>query len=164
LAYPRVHQGRRFDSTVRGGHSGAVEGGRDCKGEFKPFCSYISPELYNNLIGAAAQGRTNAIRIGLDPMENEAKSEAVKAVERILEQQGIPIKAVITEEMLADAISGHVYILIYALLFMSVLMAVVGGLGLMSTMGTIVTERTREFGIMRTIGRALCNHVAKYSQ
>ena len=31
-------------------------------------------------------------------------------------------------------------------------MAVVGALGLMSTMGTNVTERSREFGIMRTIG------------
>jgi putative ABC transport system permease protein len=35
---------------------------------------------------------------------------------------------------------------------MSVLMAVVGGLGLISTMGTSVIERTREFGIMRAIG------------
>ena len=35
---------------------------------------------------------------------------------------------------------------------MAVLMAVVGGLGLMSAMSTSVIERTREFGIMRTVG------------
>ena len=51
-----------------------------------------------------------------------------------------------------NALSGHVYILIFALIMMSVIMAVVGVLGLMSAMGTSVIERTREFGVMRAIG------------
>lgn len=43
-------------------------------------------------------------------------------------------------------------ILIYLLLFMAVLIALVGGLGLMGTMGMNVLERTREIGVMRSIG------------
>jgi putative ABC transport system permease protein len=53
---------------------------------------------------------------------------------------------------LGEAISGHVYIFIIALMLISTVMAVVGGLGLMSSMGTSVIERTREFGVMRAIG------------
>lgn len=43
-------------------------------------------------------------------------------------------------------------ILIYLLLFMAVLIAVVGGLGLSGTMSMNVLERTREIGVMRSIG------------
>ena len=43
-------------------------------------------------------------------------------------------------------------ILIYFLLVMASLIALVGGLGLMSTMGMNVIERTREIGVIRAIG------------
>jgi putative ABC transport system permease protein len=43
-------------------------------------------------------------------------------------------------------------VLIYLLLIMAVLVAVVGSIGLMSTMAINVVERTREIGVMRAIG------------
>jgi len=66
--------------------------------------------------------------------------------------QKISMKVVISETMLEGATSGHVYIFIFALILISVVMAVVGILGLMSSMSASVIERTREFGIMRAIG------------
>jgi putative ABC transport system permease protein len=47
---------------------------------------------------------------------------------------------------------SQVNILIALLLAMGLLIAVVGGLGLMGTMGMNVLERTREIGVMRSIG------------
>jgi putative ABC transport system permease protein len=47
---------------------------------------------------------------------------------------------------------GQWAIVINFLLAMSVLMGIVGGLGLAGTMGINVTERTREIGVMRAVG------------
>ena len=44
--------------------------------------------------------------------------------------------------------------IVYYMLIMAALVAVVGGLGLMSTMSLTVLERTREIGVMRAIGAA----------
>ena len=48
--------------------------------------------------------------------------------------------------------SGSLDILVTFLLIMALLTAVVGSMGLMGTMGMNVLERTREIGIMRSIG------------
>jgi hypothetical protein len=62
------------------------------------------------------------------------------------------VKVGLTEARFDDAQTGHVYILVFALIFMAMVMAVVGTLGLASAMSTSVIERTREFGVMRAIG------------
>ena len=51
-----------------------------------------------------------------------------------------------------DRIRSQFDILTTFLLIMAVLLAVVGSLGLMGTMGINVLERTREIGVMRAIG------------
>jgi putative ABC transport system permease protein len=73
-------------------------------------------------------------------------------LEQRMQQSNANVEALIPKSVMGKAVSGHVYILIFALILMASLMAVVGGLGLMSTMGSNIAERTPEFGIMRTIG------------
>ena len=73
-------------------------------------------------------------------------------VEAALRVAGIDVTHVLTEATLAAAQAGHVKILIVALEAMAAIMAAVGAIGLASSQGSSVTERIREFGIMRTVG------------
>jgi putative ABC transport system permease protein len=53
---------------------------------------------------------------------------------------------------LAEALDGHVAVLIMNLLAIAIVLAAVGLLGLASTMSTSVIERTREFAVMKAVG------------
>lgn len=115
-----------------------------------PAAAYVTPDTF--ALAAGRPGTTNALRIAMSGHDQATRDQAAVGIERALELQGIHPKIDISESALDEAINGHVYIFIFALMFMAVLMATVGGLGLMATMGTNIVERTREFGIMRTIG------------
>jgi putative ABC transport system permease protein len=115
-----------------------------------PATAYVSPDAFAKVIGKS--GQTNAMRIVMKDHDTNRISSVTKEIERALEKENVSMKVDISETRLDSALNGHVYILIFALIIMAVLMAVVGGLGLMSTMAINVVERTREFGIMRTIG------------
>jgi putative ABC transport system permease protein len=67
-------------------------------------------------------------------------------------ESGVGVASTISDADLRAGLDGHVLLLIVALVFTAVLMAIVGVLGLTSTMSTNVVERTREFGVMQTIG------------
>lgn len=116
-----------------------------------PATAYITPSTFAEATGQSLQ-MTNAVRIVLNQHDAATIGAASGAIETALAAQNISMKVVITETMLEGATSGHVYIFIYSLILISAVMAVVGVLGLMSSMSTSVIERTREFGIMRAIG------------
>jgi putative ABC transport system permease protein len=113
-----------------------------------PATAYSTPETFARITGQS--GFTNAIRVALSDWG------AVDAVSRSIEQElaheCMRVKVSITEARFDTAQTGHVYILVFALISMAIVMAVVGTLGLASAMSTSVIERTREFGVMRTIG------------
>jgi len=54
--------------------------------------------------------------------------------------------------LIRNAIGEHMAVLVTSLLVLAILMAIVGGFGLASTMSMNVLERTRELGVMRAIG------------
>ena len=116
-----------------------------------PSTAYVTPSTYASATGQPEQS-INAIRIVTNQHDAKTISTVSGDIEKALSAQKISMKVVISETMLEGATSGHVYIFIFALILISVVMAVVGVLGLMSSMSTSVIERTREFGIMRAIG------------
>lgn len=112
--------------------------------------AYITPETFDSILGGV--GQTNAVRVVVTEQDNENVTAVVKNIEGALEKANLRVSFTIVENTLDSALTGHVSILISTLLAMSLLMATVGALGLISALGTSVLERTREFGIMRTIG------------
>ncbi len=77
-------------------------------------------------------------------------------VARLMEQQfeasGIQISDITTGAENMAKQTATIDVLVYTLMVMAVLIALVGGLGLMGTMSMNVMERNREIGVMRAIG------------
>jgi putative ABC transport system permease protein len=116
----------------------------------RPATAYVTPTAFGRATGLA--GLANDVRVAFVHRDPAAVAAAAIEVRRALEAGGIMTKAEMTEARLGEALTGHLMILIVALLAMACIMAGVGALALLSVMGTSVLERTREFGIMRTLG------------
>lgn len=116
-----------------------------------PSAAYVTPAAFADATGQPMQF-INAIRFVMKKHDKQAIASVTKEIESAFAAENISVKIAISESLLGEAISGHVYIFIFALILISAVMAVVGALGLTSSMGTSVIERTREFGIMRAIG------------
>ena len=65
---------------------------------------------------------------------------------------GIGVSQTMTLPTLLGSITSQIDFLIILMLFMAGLLGLVGGLGLASTMSLNVLERTREIGVMRSLG------------
>ena len=116
-----------------------------------PSTAYVLPETFASVTGQALE-TTNAIRIVMRDRNEESITSVTRDIEQAFVEGNVSVKVTVSEALLGEAVSGHIYIFIVALMLISTVMAVVGALGLTSSMGTSVIERTREFGVMRAIG------------
>jgi putative ABC transport system permease protein len=86
--------------------------------------------------------------------ENESTSllRLIKRIDQQLDDQGYVVQSVNAGYIMRESASVAVNTLVLFLLIMAVLTAFVGSIGLTGTMSISVLERTREIGVMRTIG------------
>jgi putative ABC transport system permease protein len=70
----------------------------------------------------------------------------------LYEARGIQTPFAMTSTEWYQSVTAVTNIIVYFMMGMAVLIAMVGGLGLMGTMSINVLERTREIGVMRAIG------------
>ncbi|WP_332686781.1 ABC transporter permease [Devosia sp.] len=116
-----------------------------------PATAYLPDDAFA-AISHHGEGVTS-VRVVVAAQASEPDIAAIAdAASLALSSAGVTVEQVTTEATLVAAQSGHVTILIVALQAMAMLMAAVGSMGLAASLGSSVTERTREFGIMRTIG------------
>lgn len=112
--------------------------------------AYVTSEAFARAAGTP--GRTRMLRIATSAASAQERTDVIRAIEQRLEQAQVSVEAVIPLAVLRTAMGDHVVVLIRMLLAMAALMVVVGMLGLASTMSTNVLERTREIGVLKTIG------------
>jgi putative ABC transport system permease protein len=104
---------------------------------------------------AAARGgarRTNTLRIATASDDEQTRSAVAEAVTEKLEGAGVEVEGAESIGAQEDSIEEHQGPIALALVAGAIAMSIVGGIGLASTMGANVLERTREFGVMHAIG------------
>ena len=112
--------------------------------------AYVSPEAFAEATGT--EGRARMIRLATTAASAEERALRMRQVETALETAGADVESVQPLSELRSAMGDHIVILIRALIALAGVMAAVGGLGLASTLGISVIERTRELAVMKTLG------------
>jgi putative ABC transport system permease protein len=111
---------------------------------YAPY-EYVSQEL--NLVN-----RAYTYRVVTERHDREYQTMMAETVDQFFRDQGFKVRQAQPGLAMMDAASESLDILVTFLLIMALLTAIVGSMGLMGTMGMNVLERTREIGIMRSIG------------
>jgi len=115
-----------------------------------PGVVYITDQEFVRTTGTSTGLRM--LRVATRADSPQARTSIIRAIEDQLTKGDAKVEAVIPLSVLRTAMGDHIVVLIRMLLAMAALMVTVGMLGLASTMGTNVLERTREIGVMKAIG------------
>jgi putative ABC transport system permease protein len=97
-------------------------------------------------------GIARSVRIVTHQLDVAGQVAASKAIEQALESAGISVAGIQALSDSRQSFSDHLVIIKSALIFAALLVVLVGGLGLTSTLTLNVFERTREIGILSAIG------------
>jgi putative ABC transport system permease protein len=119
-------------------------------GNSAPPPVYVPYEYYSHLIGVT--GQAYSLRVLTDKHDQDTQAAIRKQLETTFKANGIPITFSQIGTEWSQSQRATTDILAYFMLVMAILIAIVGGLGLMGTMSINVLERTREIGVMRAIG------------
>jgi putative ABC transport system permease protein len=112
---------------------------------------------YDHLSGLLDQkGLVKTVAVVTRERSVKAHRTTGAALEEALSGAGIDVNDLVSIYSIQRILEDHFVVLTTLLLLMSGLIAVVGGLALLTTMSIQVMERTREIGVMRALGAS--NH------
>lgn len=111
---------------------------------------YFPFEPFSDAVGMA--GEVNRIVLATERHDAAAQDEAARLAEERLRVAGVPVAQVDAVSDLRGGTEGAFTIIVMVLLLVSILLVIVGAIGLAGAMSLNVIERTREIGVMRAIG------------
>ncbi len=112
--------------------------------------SYGSYEYVSQLVGEIDQTRqAQLVATYHDPAY---QSQVAERVEAYFREQGLRVTRIETSSAMRGVQEDQFDIIVSVLMIMTLLITLVGGLGLAGTMSMNVIERTREIGVMRAVG------------
>jgi putative ABC transport system permease protein len=119
---------------------------------FMPFerISYAHFDYLSSVKGEP--GLASSMYVRTEEKDGPAQARMAEALEKRLKDLGIKISQSMTSDEVSSSIAGQLDFIVAFLLAMAAMTAVIGGLGLAGMMGLNVMERTREIGVMRSIG------------
>ena len=117
---------------------------------------YTTPEVLDRVGGVAGRVRSLAIASAA----GHAPERVAAAVAQQLTARGFAVDRTLTRASLRRSQAAHVYILLALAGVIVSAIAVVGTLGLTTAMTAQVLERTREIGVLRTLG-ASARHITR---
>ena len=121
-------------------------------GKLGGLASYVNMDYFYSLPGQV-QNRAAIYRIvAKGSMDGQAQKQLASVVQTSLEKYNIEVSSIMTGNRINEASSDGFNILTTFLLILAILIALVGSIGLTGTMSMNIMERTREIGIMRSIG------------
>jgi putative ABC transport system permease protein len=112
--------------------------------------SYADFDFVADLLDLPAQAYSYRITTADHTLEGQRKIS--QALDENLSDRGFMVRSVEAGKTIQEDASKGIDILIIFLLIMALLTAFVGSIGLTGTMGMNVLERTREIGVLRSIG------------
>jgi putative ABC transport system permease protein len=115
-----------------------------------PATAYVTEEGFARASGESA--RVSLVRVVTRRHERAGRDAAILSLRQRFADDGIALRGTVALGAFKLALEGHAAALANTLAAVAVVMAVVGVLSLISAIAGGVLERTREFGVMRSIG------------
>jgi len=112
--------------------------------------AYVSLKTFSKF--TESSGNVKMIRIAYTDRSRDYAANKSRQIDQLLEDEKISVSGSTPVWLLHNAVAAHMKVLVNSLLAMAILMAIVGTVGLTSTISMNVLERTREIGVMRAIG------------
>ena len=151
--FPDIQIGDTIRFKVNGDETEwVVVGFYQLAGKISGFSAYTSYEYLSELINQPGKAVTYRVVADSPDLSLKQQEQLGQRIEAHLEQYGIETADVTTGLSLTQLAADGFNILTALLLFLAILTAMVGSIGLTGTMSLNVMERTREIGVLRAIG------------
>ena len=151
--FPDLKVGQTVTLMVNGKKTNfVVIGFFQLAGKLSGLSSYVNLDYFNTLPGQV-QNQSSVYRaVARDKLDGPAQKLLASKVQSMLEANNLQISSISTGSHINESASDGFGVLTTFLLVLAILIALVGSIGLAGTMSMNIMERTREIGIMRSIG------------